>query len=84
MGHYKVYEEKHKKKQGITAQLFKMKLKEKHESQGNERTQCGRGKGRGRGRGWNNNNNELEAAVVEEAGITRTRSSPTYLQKSSP
>ena len=35
------YKEKYKKKKGITEQLLKMQLKEKHESQGNDRNQCG-------------------------------------------
>ena len=38
-GSLQVYEEKHKKKQEITEQLFKMQLKEKEEIQENERSQ---------------------------------------------
>jgi len=38
-GSLQAYEEKHKKKQQITKQLFKMQLMEKEESQGNERSQ---------------------------------------------
>jgi len=42
-GSLQAYEEKHKKKQEITKQLFKMQLKEMEESQGNEKSQRGRG-----------------------------------------
>lgn len=48
-GSLQAYEEKHKKKQGITEQLLKVQLKDMHESQGNDRNQRGRGRGRGRG-----------------------------------
>ena len=48
-GSLQAYEEKHKKKQGITEQLFKMQFKDKHESQGNDRNQLSRGRSRGRG-----------------------------------
>lgn len=40
-GSLQAYEEKHKKKQEIIEQLFKIHLKEKEESQGNERSQQG-------------------------------------------
>ena len=50
-GSLQAYGEKHKKKQEITEQLFKMQLKEKEESQGNDRSQQGQGRGRGRGQG---------------------------------
>ncbi|KAL5555607.1 hypothetical protein UlMin_037843 [Ulmus minor] len=38
-GSLQAYEEKHKKKQGITEQLFQMQFKDKNESQGNDRNQ---------------------------------------------
>ena len=43
-GSLQAYEEKHKKKQKITEKIFKMQLKEKEESRGNERSQRGRGR----------------------------------------
>lgn len=50
-GSLQAYEEKHKKKKEITEQLFKMQLKEKEGSHGNERGLQDRGRGRGRGFG---------------------------------
>ncbi|KAK6141915.1 hypothetical protein DH2020_024346 [Rehmannia glutinosa] len=46
LGSLQAYEEKHKKKQDIVEQLFKMQVKDKEESMGNERGQHGRGRGR--------------------------------------
>ncbi|KAL5566635.1 hypothetical protein UlMin_029799 [Ulmus minor] len=40
-GSLQAYEEKHKKKQGISEQLLKLQLKDTHESQGNDRNQRG-------------------------------------------
>ncbi|KAK6128440.1 hypothetical protein DH2020_037808 [Rehmannia glutinosa] len=70
LGSLQAYEEKHKKKQDIVEQLFKMQVKDKEESMSNERGQHGRGRfqgrgGRGRGRGharggFNNNEDRRE------------------------
>ncbi|KAJ4722910.1 Retrovirus-related Pol polyprotein from transposon TNT 1-94 [Melia azedarach] len=67
-GSLQAYEEKIKKKQGISEQLLKMQFKEKEDIQSYERNQQGRGRGRGesstRGRGRNNPNTRYDKSKV--------------------
>ncbi|KAJ4719135.1 Retrovirus-related Pol polyprotein from transposon TNT 1-94 [Melia azedarach] len=67
-GSLQAYEEKIKKKQGISEQLLKMQFKEKEDIQSYERNQRGRGRGRGQGqsRGRGHGRVEEKANYVEE------------------
>ncbi|KAJ4709756.1 Retrovirus-related Pol polyprotein from transposon TNT 1-94 [Melia azedarach] len=84
-GSLQAYEEKIKKKQGISEQLLKMQFKEKEDIQSYERNQRGRGRGRGqgqsrgrgRGRGWNYNYNNFNNYEKEESSTRgRGRNNP--------
>ncbi|KAJ4716957.1 Retrovirus-related Pol polyprotein from transposon TNT 1-94 [Melia azedarach] len=88
-GSLQAYEEKIKKKQGISEQLLKMQFKEKEEIQSYDRNQHGRGRGRGqgqsrgrgRGRGWNynyNNFNNYEKGESSTRGRGRNNPNTGY------
>ncbi|KAJ4702077.1 Retrovirus-related Pol polyprotein from transposon TNT 1-94 [Melia azedarach] len=88
-GSLQAYEEKIKKKQGISEQLLKMQFKEKEEIQSYDRNQHGRGRGRGqgqsrgrgRGRGWNynyNNFNNYEKGESSTRGRGRNNPNTRY------
>ncbi|KAJ4719087.1 Retrovirus-related Pol polyprotein from transposon TNT 1-94 [Melia azedarach] len=88
-GSLQAYEEKIKKKQGISEQLLKMQFKEKEEIQSYDRNQRGRGRGRGqgqsrgrgRGRGWNynyNNFNNYEKGESSTRGRERNNPNTRY------
>ena len=89
LGSLQAYEEKQKKKQEITEQLFKMQLKEKEEVKSYDRNNRGRGGGRGQGRGrghgrgqgWHyntNTSNNYEKGESSTRGRGRGNSNSRY------